>query len=94
MLVEWAQAILWELARVFVTGKCIRHEKFHVLGKMQWRKYEQIIYDKRCDNIVLFALNIRGESRISDRRFGCIKVCGFALLILSQFFFKYPMKKK
>ena len=27
---------------------------------------------------------IRGGSRISERGFGCIKVCGFALLILSK----------
>ena len=33
---------------------------------MQLRKYEQIIYDKRCDNMLLFALNIRGGSRISE----------------------------
>ena len=67
----------------------MKYEKSHLLGKMQWRKYEQIIYDNRCDDIhvLLFALNIRGGSRISDRRFGCIKVCGFVLLILSQFFF-------
>ena len=66
---------------------------------MQWKKYEQIIYDNRCDNILLFALNIRGGSWIfesgsvqeikSAKRthtplYG-IKVCGFALLILSLF---------
>ena len=62
---------------------------------MQWRKYEQIIYDNRCDNILLFALNIRGGSRISDRRFGCIKVhvwVRFADFISVSF--KYPMKMK
>ena len=46
-----------------------------MLAQMQWRKYEQIIYDNRCDNILLFALNIRGGSRISES----------ALLILSLF---------
>ena len=72
------------------TRKCNKYEKSHVLAKMHWRKYEQIIYDNRCDNILLFALNIRGGSRISDRRFGCIKVFGFALLILSLFFLNIP----
>ena len=42
-------------------------------------------YDNRCDNILVFALNIRGGSRISQRGFGSTKVCGFALLI-SHFF--------
>ena len=37
--------------------------------------------------ILLFALNIRGGSRISEGvGVRCIKVCGFALLILSIFF--------
>ena len=46
-----------------------------------WANY---IYDNRCDNILLFALNIRGGSRISERAFSCIKMSGFALLILSH----------
>ena len=80
------------VARVFVTGKCNKYEKSHVLAQMQWRKYEQIINDNGCDNILLFALNIKGGSRISEGGggVGCTKVCGFALLILSHFFLNIP----
>ena len=72
---------------LFVTGKCYTYEKSHVLAQMQLRKYEQIIYDKRCDHMLLFALNIRGGSRISEGGggVGCIKECGFALMILFHF---------
>ena len=38
-----------------------------------WANY---INDNRCDNVLLFALNIRGRPRISERGFNCIKVCG------------------
>ena len=71
-LVEKAQAILWGLARVFVTGKCNKYEKSHVLAKMQWKNMNKLYMIAGV--IIYYCLlltSMRGGSRISYRRFGC-----------------------